>query len=97
MDFGTVLATLTEGKYQSPIELCKDVRLIFSNSKAYTPSKKSRVRHAQMHKRLHYAAGAQGFFVLSSDLQYESEAFCTVWGAYQFHPCRLQGYPRPDR
>lgn len=44
MDFGTVLSTLTEGKYQSPIELCKDVRLIFSNSKAYTPSKKSRVK-----------------------------------------------------
>lgn len=50
MDFGTVLSTLTEGKYQSPIELCKDVRLIFSNSKAYTPSKKSRVRLT--HKRL---------------------------------------------
>uniref|UniRef100_A0A8D3E936 PH-interacting protein n=1 Tax=Scophthalmus maximus TaxID=52904 RepID=A0A8D3E936_SCOMX len=43
MDFGTVLNTLKEGKYQSPIELCKDVRLIFSNSKAYTPSKKSRI------------------------------------------------------
>ncbi|KAG7509476.1 PH-interacting protein [Solea senegalensis] len=43
MDFGTVLSTLTEGKYQSPIDLCKDVRLIFSNSKAYTPSKKSRI------------------------------------------------------
>ena len=49
MDFGTVLNTLTEGKYQSPIELCKDVRLIFSNSKAYTPSKKSRVRHKHTH------------------------------------------------
>ncbi|XP_068609556.1 PH-interacting protein [Brachionichthys hirsutus] len=43
MDFGTVLSALTEGKYQSPIELCRDVRLIFSNSKAYTPSKKSRI------------------------------------------------------
>ncbi|XP_039638147.1 PH-interacting protein isoform X3 [Perca fluviatilis] len=43
MDFGTVLNTLKNGKYQSPIELCKDVRLIFSNSKAYTPSKKSRI------------------------------------------------------
>uniref|UniRef100_A0A8C6KM99 Pleckstrin homology domain interacting protein n=1 Tax=Nothobranchius furzeri TaxID=105023 RepID=A0A8C6KM99_NOTFU len=43
MDFGTVLKKLTEGKYQSPIQLCKDVRLIFSNSKAYTPSKKSRI------------------------------------------------------
>ncbi|XP_061602982.1 LOW QUALITY PROTEIN: PH-interacting protein-like [Cololabis saira] len=43
MDFGTVRNILTEGKYKSPIELCKDVRLIFSNSKAYTPSKKSRI------------------------------------------------------
>ncbi|XP_063757767.1 PH-interacting protein isoform X3 [Eleginops maclovinus] len=43
MDFSTVLNTLNEGKYQSPIKLCKDIRLIFSNSKAYTPSKKSRI------------------------------------------------------
>ncbi|KAJ8409680.1 hypothetical protein AAFF_G00217390 [Aldrovandia affinis] len=43
MDFGTVLNTLQAGNYESPIELCKDVRLIFSNSKAYTPSKKSRI------------------------------------------------------
>ncbi|XP_072296250.1 PH-interacting protein [Eucyclogobius newberryi] len=43
MDFDTVLNTLKDGKYQSPIELCKDVRQIFSNSKAYTPSKKSRI------------------------------------------------------
>uniref|UniRef100_A0A3Q2Q010 PH-interacting protein n=1 Tax=Fundulus heteroclitus TaxID=8078 RepID=A0A3Q2Q010_FUNHE len=43
MDFGTVRKKLTEGNYSSPIELSKDVRLIFSNSKAYTPSKKSRI------------------------------------------------------
>ncbi|XP_077950205.1 LOW QUALITY PROTEIN: PH-interacting protein, partial [Gasterosteus aculeatus] len=43
MDFSTVLNTLKDGKYQSPIHLCRDVRLIFSNSKAYTPSKKSRI------------------------------------------------------
>ncbi|KAG9269785.1 PH-interacting protein isoform X2 [Astyanax mexicanus] len=43
MDFGTVLNTLLAGQYQSPMDLCKDVRLIFSNSKAYTPSKKSRI------------------------------------------------------
>uniref|UniRef100_A0A3Q2CXB8 PH-interacting protein n=1 Tax=Cyprinodon variegatus TaxID=28743 RepID=A0A3Q2CXB8_CYPVA len=43
MDFGTVLKKLTGGNYHSPIELSKDVRLIFSNSKAYTPSKKSRI------------------------------------------------------
>lgn len=43
MDFGTVLNRLLEGEYETPMDLCKDVRLIFSNSKAYTPSKKSRV------------------------------------------------------
>ncbi|XP_066526500.1 PH-interacting protein isoform X2 [Hoplias malabaricus] len=43
MDFGTVLNTLLAGDYETPMDLCKDVRLIFSNSKAYTPSKKSRI------------------------------------------------------
>ncbi|XP_053552990.1 PH-interacting protein-like, partial [Bombina bombina] len=42
MDFGTVIETLEAGNYVSPIELCKDVRLIFSNSKSYTPSKRSK-------------------------------------------------------
>ncbi|KAF4794736.1 Bromodomain and WD repeat-containing protein 1 [Turdus rufiventris] len=42
MDFATVRETLEAGNYESPMELCKDVRLIFSNSKAYTPSKRSR-------------------------------------------------------
>lgn len=48
MDFSTVLSRLADGKYPSPLELCKDVRLIFSNSKAYTPSKKSRVRRRRI-------------------------------------------------
>uniref|UniRef100_A0A6Q2ZDP4 Bromo domain-containing protein n=1 Tax=Esox lucius TaxID=8010 RepID=A0A6Q2ZDP4_ESOLU len=43
MDFGTVRSLLSRGEYTSPLELCQDVRLIFSNSKAYTPSKKSRI------------------------------------------------------
>ncbi|TRY87016.1 hypothetical protein DNTS_009121, partial [Danionella cerebrum] len=43
MDFETVLNHLLAGEYDTPIDLCKDVRLIFSNSKAYTPSKKSRI------------------------------------------------------
>lgn len=33
MDFATVRETLEAGNYESPMELCKDVRLIFSNSK----------------------------------------------------------------
>lgn len=43
MDFGTVRVKLEAGSYDSPTELCKDVRLIFSNSKAYTPSKRSKI------------------------------------------------------
>lgn len=46
MDLGTVSETLMGGNYENPIEFAKDVRLIFSNSKAYTPNKKSRVRPA---------------------------------------------------
>ncbi|XP_056588592.1 PH-interacting protein isoform X1 [Triplophysa dalaica] len=43
MDFETVLNRLLAGEYDTPMDLCIDVRLIFSNSKAYTPSKKSRI------------------------------------------------------
>uniref|UniRef100_A0A5F8GPZ8 Bromodomain and WD repeat domain containing 3 n=1 Tax=Monodelphis domestica TaxID=13616 RepID=A0A5F8GPZ8_MONDO len=43
MDFSTVKETLEAGNYASPLEFYKDVRLIFTNSKAYTPNKKSRI------------------------------------------------------
>lgn len=43
MDFSTVKETLEAGNYTSPLEFYKDIRLIFCNSKAYTPNKKSRV------------------------------------------------------
>uniref|UniRef100_A0A8C7V7E3 Bromo domain-containing protein n=1 Tax=Oncorhynchus mykiss TaxID=8022 RepID=A0A8C7V7E3_ONCMY len=43
MDLGTVTETLIIGNYENPMEFAKDVRLIFSNSKAYTPNKKSQV------------------------------------------------------
>lgn len=43
MDFGTVRETLEAGNYDSPVEFCKDIRLIFSNAKAYTPNKRSKV------------------------------------------------------
>ena len=43
MDLCTVSETLAVGNYENPMEFAKDVRLIFSNSKAYTPNKKSRV------------------------------------------------------
>ncbi|XP_037323684.2 bromodomain and WD repeat-containing protein 3 isoform X2 [Pungitius pungitius] len=43
MDLATVSETLAAGNYESPMEFAKDVRLIFSNSKAYTPNKKSQI------------------------------------------------------
>uniref|UniRef100_A0A4W5LVQ0 Bromodomain and WD repeat domain containing 3 n=1 Tax=Hucho hucho TaxID=62062 RepID=A0A4W5LVQ0_9TELE len=43
MDLGTVTETLIIGNYENPMEFAKDVRLIFSNSKAYTPNKKSQI------------------------------------------------------
>uniref|UniRef100_A0A9J7WY08 Bromodomain and WD repeat domain containing 3 n=1 Tax=Cyprinus carpio carpio TaxID=630221 RepID=A0A9J7WY08_CYPCA len=43
MDLGTVSETLMGENYENPMEFAKDVRLIFSNSKAYTPNKKSRI------------------------------------------------------
>ncbi|XP_051543568.1 bromodomain and WD repeat-containing protein 3-like isoform X1 [Myxocyprinus asiaticus] len=43
MDLGTVSETLLGGNYENPMEFTKDVRLIFSNSRAYTPNKKSRI------------------------------------------------------
>ncbi|KAJ7320577.1 hypothetical protein JRQ81_020088 [Phrynocephalus forsythii] len=43
MDLGTVKETLEAGNYDTPVELCKDIRLIFSNAKAYTPNKRSKI------------------------------------------------------
>ncbi|XP_019511306.1 PREDICTED: bromodomain and WD repeat-containing protein 1 [Hipposideros armiger] len=43
MDFGTVRETLEAENYDSPLEFCKDIRLIFSNAKAYTPNKRSKI------------------------------------------------------
>uniref|UniRef100_A0A8C5ACP5 Bromo domain-containing protein n=1 Tax=Gadus morhua TaxID=8049 RepID=A0A8C5ACP5_GADMO len=43
MDLSTVSETLVGGNYENPMEFSKDVRLIFTNSKAYTPNKKSQI------------------------------------------------------
>uniref|UniRef100_A0A9J8CIT7 Bromodomain and WD repeat domain containing 1 n=1 Tax=Cyprinus carpio carpio TaxID=630221 RepID=A0A9J8CIT7_CYPCA len=43
MDLGTVRQTLEEDRYENPIDLCKDTRLIFANAKAYTPNKRSKI------------------------------------------------------
>lgn len=64
MDLGTVMETLVGGNYENPMEFAKDVRLIFSNSKAYTPNKKSRVRHTGTHTHTHVCAFMGPLYVL---------------------------------
>ena len=52
MDLGTVSETLVAANYENPMEFAKDVRLIFSNSKAYTPNKKSQVKTIPEHVKV---------------------------------------------
>lgn len=79
MDFGTVLSRLTDGKYPSPFELCKDIRLIFSNSKAYTPSKKSRVRRLTCAKA-HMITHVAGLYTTGNrPCMFSFLLFCLSW------------------
>ena len=43
MDLSVVEEKLQSGVYRTPVEFCKDVRLVFNNSKKYNTKKKSRV------------------------------------------------------
>ncbi|XP_040194940.1 bromodomain and WD repeat-containing protein 1-like isoform X5 [Rana temporaria] len=43
MDFGTIKEKMAAGNYNSPLELCKDMRLVFCNARLYTPNKRSRI------------------------------------------------------
>ncbi|KDR09153.1 hypothetical protein L798_01269, partial [Zootermopsis nevadensis] len=43
MDLRTVKEDLLGGNYESPLEFCKDMRLIFMNSKNYNTNKRSRI------------------------------------------------------
>ncbi|CAN2389514.1 regulation of cell shape, partial [Pristimantis euphronides] len=43
MDFGTIKEALTAENYDSPYDLCRDMRLVFLNAKLYTPNKRSRI------------------------------------------------------
>lgn len=43
IDLSMIREELQVGNYRGPVELCKDVRLMFENAKNYTPNKRSRV------------------------------------------------------
>ena len=49
MDLGTVREQLECSVYESPTEFCKDMRLIFNNSRSYNTNKRSRVHHRLCH------------------------------------------------
>lgn len=57
MDLGTVSETLHESNYENPMEFAKDIRLIFINSKAYTPNKKSQVRSSTAYQTMVLSIG----------------------------------------
>ncbi|KAE8621436.1 hypothetical protein XENTR_v10004832 [Xenopus tropicalis] len=42
-DFGTITECLALGGYNNPFELRKDMRLVFSNAKRYTPDRRSKI------------------------------------------------------
>ncbi|RUS86356.1 hypothetical protein EGW08_005874, partial [Elysia chlorotica] len=43
MDLTTVHTKLATGHFSSPLEMCRDIRLIFQNSKLYNTNKRSRI------------------------------------------------------
>ncbi|GLV31866.1 BRWD3 [Carabus blaptoides fortunei] len=43
MDLGAVKEDLLGGNYETPMEFCKDIRLIFQNSRNYNTNKRSRI------------------------------------------------------
>ena len=49
-DLSLVEEKMQSDLYHSPIEFCKDVRLIFNNSKKYNTKKKSRVSLKKLKK-----------------------------------------------
>lgn len=81
MDFGSVKRTLWDDRYENPLELCKDARLIFANARAYTPNKRSKVGGGR-HKREDRVIVIFGVyfkvlpFSFLLDLQYDLAALC---------------------
>ncbi|CAG9864164.1 unnamed protein product [Phyllotreta striolata] len=49
MDLGTVQERLQQNAYDGPLEFSADMKLIFSNSRLYTPNKKSRIYDMTSH------------------------------------------------
>lgn len=95
MDLGTVSETLYEGNYENPVEFAKDVRLIFSNSKAYTPNKKSQVcedmpLQLQSKRKLRSSHYDWLFVVFQLDLHHDPHPVSFLREEHHHHHLRLQ-------
>lgn len=64
MDFSSVRRTLEDHGYENPMELCKDIRLIFANARAYTPNKRSKVGRT---RRCGWASHSQVIVMIPSE------------------------------
>lgn len=64
MDFSSVRRTLEDDGYENPMELCKDIRLIFANARAYTPNKRSKVGRT---RRCGWASYSQVIVMIPSE------------------------------
>lgn len=81
MDFSSVRRTLEEDGYENPMELCKDIRLIFANARAYTPNKRSKVSRSTGRDFLPSSYCDDGvllFCFLVVDLQHDTAALCLL-------------------
>lgn len=45
MDLRTVKEDLLGGNYETPLEFCKDMKLIFTNSRNFNTNKRSKVKY----------------------------------------------------
>ncbi|XP_041919293.1 bromodomain and WD repeat-containing protein 1-like isoform X2 [Alosa sapidissima] len=81
MDFGTVRCTLEQDGYENPIELCKDVQLIFVYAKAYSPNKRTKMNRisvrlsAFFEERIREIVSDYKAAVKSSETLHDSQAF----------------------
>ena len=54
MDLSVIEDKLQSDVYLSPVDFCKDVRLIFNNSKKYNTKKKSKVSEEKLLELCHH-------------------------------------------
>ncbi|XP_048119853.1 bromodomain and WD repeat-containing protein 1-like isoform X2 [Alosa alosa] len=81
MDFGTVRRTLEQDGYENPIELCKDVQLIFVYAKAYSPNKRTKMNRTSVRlsaffeERIREIVSDYKAALKSSETLHDSQAF----------------------